>query len=753
MHKLAIEGWMGAISIGILAATACTIAPAATSDSLPPPPPAAAVATEPPHADVDAGAPQRAEFGLDQRPSNKTCIAPARPPATGALKLEPVFAGVNLEQTIGMAQRPGDATRWFVASRTGKIVSFPVVNPPAEPTVVADLALVAGKPVETDLSGGLLGIAFHPGFATNGRLYVTFTTSSAGGHASEVGYLASTDGGASFTSYTKVFSFDRAALEWNGGGIAFGKDGDLFVAFGSDATPNPQSTTSYFGKVLRIDVDHPADGRPYGIPTNNPFKAGGGAPEIFALGFRNPFRLSVDRETGDLWVGDVGQDNWEEVDRVEVGRNYGWPCREGAHDFQSTNAAVCPSTAGLSDPVFEYPHVAPSTGSVTGGIVYRGAAMPGFQGTYVYGDFMMLQASALTFDATGHASSVLINESGPNLAFTTFTEDNDGEIYGTSVLENKIYKLVPASAPVASSFPDRLSKTGCFDAADPKKPAPGTIPYGVNVPLWSDGAEKERTLAVPDGTTIGVKADGDFDFPIGSVLTKTFSLAGKRVETRLFVRHDDGEWAGYTYEWDDAQTDALLLPARKVKSVGAQTWMFPSRTDCVRCHGAAAGRTLGLELGQLNGDLHYASTARIANQLSTLEHIGLFAAPLGKPVSAIAAYPAIAGTAPVAERARAYLHSNCSMCHRPDGNSGRAKMDFRFSTSFADTKSCGVVPVVDDLGVANAKILAPGAPESSLISLRMHATDKNRMPALGTSVVDDKGVKVVDDWIRAATCP
>jgi uncharacterized repeat protein (TIGR03806 family) len=280
------------------------------------------------------------------------------------------------------------------------------------------------------------------------------------------------------------------------------------------------------------------------------------------------------------------------------------------------------------------------------------------------------------------------------------------------------------------------------------------VPYGVNAELWSDGAAKERLLAVPDGKTIQVGADGDFDLPVGTVLLKTFSLAGKRVETRLFVRHDDGDWAGYTYEWDDAQSDAVLLTSGKSVPIGDQTWTFPSRSECVQCHTAAAGRSLGLELGQLNGDHVYPSTNRRANQLRTLEHIGLFAAPLGAAVAELPAYPDPFGSAPLDARARAYLHGNCSMCHRPDSGGGRATMDLRFGTTLADSKTCGMAPVVDDLGLAApAHIIAPGSPETSVLSRRVHALDANRMPPLATRRVDTDGVKLLDDWIRGLTCP
>ncbi|HVH46504.1 MAG TPA: PQQ-dependent sugar dehydrogenase [Labilithrix sp.] len=729
--------------------------------------PRGAVGTiSPPPLYVDAGEvdgiapppPVRAEFGLDMRPANTTCKAPARPPAGAGVKLEPAFTSVTFNRPMAMVQPPGDGSRWFVAQRNGIIVSFPSANPPANPPVVADVAALAGKPIREELEGGFLNFVFHPQFATNGRAYVSFVTNGVTEtYASEIGYLTSTDNGASFTSYTKIFGFDRPRPEHNGGGLAFGKDNALYIGFGDGANDlNAQNKDVFFGKILRIVPE----GTSYTIPADNPFKAGGGKPEIFAWGFRNPFRLSIDRATGELWEGDVGHATWEEINRVERGANHGWPCREGKHDHLINDPAACPVKTGLVDPVVEHQHPTPNSRSITGGVVYRGSRMPWFQGTYVYADFIQLEAWALSFDpGSGEPKTVRINETGPSAGFSTFTEDAAGEIYALALFQDAVFKLVPADepdggAPVAS-FPELLSKTGCVDPADPTKPAPGLVPYGVNAALWSDGADKERFLAVPDGQTITAKPDGDLDLPVGSVLVKTFSFGGKRVETRLFVRHEDGDWGGYSYEWDDAQKDATLLYSGKTKTLasGAPSWSFPSRSDCMRCHTVGAGRSLGLELGQLDGDFVYPSTNRVANQLSTLEHIGMFA-PGTKGPPDVVEYPAPFGDAPLEARARAYLHANCSGCHRPQGGAARSALDLRFATTITDTKACGTTPEIDDLGIPNAKIIAPGSPPASVLSHRMHATDGKRMPPLGRQLADDKATALIDEWIQKMTgCP
>ena len=705
--------------------------------------------------------PQRAEFGLDARPPNPTCKAPARPPSTAPVSFQRVYQNVQLAAPMMMAQIPGDGSRWFVALRDGRIVSFSSTAPANTPTEVANVATLSGMPVQGQSEGGLLGLAFHPSFAQNGKLYVTWVTTGGGTNfRSLVGVLTSTNNGTSFTSYETILGpFDQPAGNHNGGGIAFGKDGFLYLSFGDgggggDSFLKGQKKDEFFSKILRIDVDNPAGAQKYGIPDGNPFKGGGGEPATFAYGFRNPFRFSVDRETGEVWAADVGQNKWEEVDQVKLGGNYGWPCYEGTHEYD-LSAQRCPDPTGLLDPVVEHEHVPNNSRSITGGVVYRGKAIPGFVGSYVYGDYEKLEHWALSFDpTTGEPKTQLLNEQGPNANWVHFAEDQDGEVYAVALNQGSIHKLVPAQGGGgASTFPDRLSKTGCVDPADPKRPASGLVPFGINAPLWSDGAAKERWLALPDGATITVKDDGDFDFPSGTVLVKTFLLGGKRIETRLFVRHDDGVWAGYTYEWLDDESDAVLLPSSKTKKIGAQDWYYPSRSDCVRCHSEAAGRSLGPELGQLNGDLVYPSTNRISNQLKTLEHIGMFSAPLGKPVEQIVAFPDPLGTGPLEARARAYMHSNCASCHRPQGPAG-GDLDLRFATTLGATKACGIDPQRGDLGVAGAKLLAPGDPAKSMLAVRTRASGANRMPPLASSVVDEQGAKVLEDWIRSITaCP
>jgi uncharacterized repeat protein (TIGR03806 family) len=309
-------------------------------------------------------------------------------------------------------------------------------------------------------------------------------------------------------------------------------------------------------------------------------------------------------------------------------------------------------------------------------------------------------------------------------------------------------------APAPGSTPARLlSETGCADPKDPKRPAPGLIPYDVASPLWSDGAEKQRFIALPDGARIRATDAEHWELPSGAVLVKSFLIGGRFVETRLLARVNEFTWKGYSYEWNAAQTDAVLLEdaegghKKEVPSgAGTQLWHFPSRAQCLQCHTMAAGVSLGPSATQLDFDHRYPSGIT-SNQVSTLEHIGLFEAP---PARA-GALPAPAGGGPLDERVRSYLHVNCANCHRPGGSF--EGIDLRYTTPFERTGLCNQPPEKGDLGVPGALRLVPGDPGRSLLALRMKTLQEGRMPQIGTSVVDAAGVALVEQWIRSVTCP
>ena len=656
-----------------------------------------------------------------------------------AIALTRVFSSLSFSQPVLMVQPPGDDSRWLVVQQSGEIYSFEAESDVSEATLFLDLS----DTVASGFERGLLGLAFHPDFASTGSIYLSYTTRSGGGKVSRVSRVTSADGAISADPDSEVVLLEVAQPydNHNGGHVAFGPDGTLYLGLGDggsagDPAGNGQDTSTLLGAMLRLDVD---GGDPYAIPADNPFADGGGAPEIFAWGLRNPWRWSFDRATGALWVGDVGQNSWEEVDHVELGGNYGWNTKEA---FSCYRAETC-DEAGLIDPVVAYENDGEDA-SVIVGPVYRGEALPTLQGVLLYTDFYYGTIWGLTYDpiTAEPDPTVLLDETG--LFVSSFAEDAAGEVYAVDYLGGGLYRVDAAEAPREDDFPTRLSETGCVDPDDPSAPSSGAIPYGVRAPLWSDGAEKDRWFAIPDDETLDIDADGRLQLPPGSVAVKTFRRDDRPVETRLFVHHDDGGWAGYTYAWDEDGVDAELVRGGGRRTFGEREWAYPSGAQCLQCHTEVSGRVLGLELAQLAGEFTYPS-GKTADQLATLEHIGLFTEALPE----VTALPSPTDTAEgTTERARALLHANCAPCHQP-GALGAGDHDLRYSTPFAETGLCDVEPQNGDLGVDGAVLVAPGAPERSVLALRMAALDANRMPSVGSEAVDEAGLAVVEAWILA----
>jgi uncharacterized repeat protein (TIGR03806 family) len=700
--------------------------------------------------------------GLDSRPSNTSCLAGSAPSSSVPLATEQVFAGLpSFSEPVLMLQEPASTARWYVVQRAGLVYVFD-----NQPNVSARRVFinVAGSLSAADGERGLLGMAFHPGFPANPRVYLSYTANDGSQPVTRVVEYQSRDGGQSLDagSAVVVLQVYQPQANHNGGHIAFGPDGFLYVGRGDGggsgdqhgSIGNGQRLSTLLGKILRIDVNGTTGSTRYAIPAGNPFAASTqlcnndlgaftvNCPEIYAYGLRNPWRWSFDRGTGELWAGDVGQNAWEEINRVTAGGNYGWRCREGAHAFN----ASCGVNAGSSiDPVAEYGR---SEGySVTGGYVYRGTAIPGLSGRYVFGDF----GSGRIWNIARDTPQTLVVTTGldTGLDIASFAQDAAGELYVVN-FGGTLHRLRSGTA-TGRVIPAQLSATGCVNAGNPAQPASGLVPYAPNAPFWSDGATKTRFLAVPDGQRIVVNSDGDLEFPSGSVLMKNFRLGNQLVETRLFMRHDDGTWAGYTYEWNAQGTDATRVIGGKSVQVAGQSWLFPSESQCLLCHTSAAGRTLGLEIAQLNGQFAYA--ARNANQLDTLDHIGMLSPSPAQPVTQLPALPDPLGTSgTLGQRARAWLHTNCSGCHRPGGPTG-VNLDLRYTTPLASTNACDVVPT-RSLGVSNARIIAVGGTDPaarSLLVLRPQRTDADSMPPLQPRTVDIAGTAMLGTWINSLT--
>lgn len=658
------------------------------------------------------------------------CAGLPRPRLLEAVAFEAAFGDVRVAESVALARIPGAGGRWAVASKPGTVLVFDASG--GEPRTWVDIR----DRVEEAPEAGLLGIAIHPRFDDNAEVFLSYTTPGGERFVSRVSRFRSTDGGLTLDPASEeiVLEVDQPFSNHDGGDIHFGPDGRLYAAWGdggahSDPRGNGQNVDTLLGSIVRLDVD---GGEPYAIPADNPFAAGGGRPEIFAWGFRNPWRFSFDRQTGDLWAGDVGQNLWEEVDLVVRGGNYGWNVKEADSCF---GRDACDDVDAI-DPVARYRNTGGA--SVVGGYVYRGDALPDLVGSYVYSDFYLGTVWAVR---PGEQPRVLHRSGGRRVA--AWAEDDDGELLGV-VFDGGIVRMVPPEPESDDGFPRRLSDTACVDMIDPRNAAPGTIPYDVAAPFWSDGADKVRAMALPAGADVPVLPDGDLDLPPGAVLVKSFFAAGdtEPIETRLLVRHDDGEWAGYAYAWREDGREADLVPDGATRTISGVPWAIPAVQECDFCHTRAAGGSLGLEASQLAVEIDGRDQLEHFVELGILDTL-----PVAEPLAPLAA------DAPVASRARAYLHVNCSPCHREDGPQGRASLDLRASTAIPQTGLCDA-PRAGDAGLVDPAIVAPGDPDRSVLVARVRSLGSIRMPPVGSGVVDEEAAALLAAWIAGFQgCP
>jgi uncharacterized repeat protein (TIGR03806 family) len=667
---------------------------------------------------------------------------PGSKPSGSLYRFSRAYPQLKLKRPVYLTYSPFDPSTFYVVEQAGRIQAFRRDSAGDGARVFLDIR------DKVDSSGnemGLLGMAFDP--VERKYFYLHYNVDDP---VRTVISRFELEGASVKPGSEKVLLTQKQPYSnHKGGTIIFGPDNLLYIGLGDggsggDPHGNSQKLDTWLGKILRIDPRQ----TPYRVPEDNPFVGRAGAlPEIYAYGIRNPWRFTFDRENGDLWLGDVGQDEWEEINVVRKGGNYGWSYYEGTHRYDGIYVSGPPEGSRLIPPVFEYPH--PPGISVTGGYVYRGRRMPELRGAYVYGDFGSGQIWRLGYDRDkGRAYGN--EEIGRVELVSSFAEDPDGELLALS-LGGQVFRLERApGGSSAEGIPRRISETGLFDDPARLRPADELVEYQVNSPLWSDAAAKRRWIALPPGGKIAFRAADPWTFPVGTALVKHFELGlasggTKRLETRVFFRHVEG-WAGYTYRWNDEQSDAELLAGAVEErlsvpdTAGAgsrrQTWHYPSRAECLTCHSTSVGGVLGVNTAQLNRD----------GQLERWSRRGMFEQPLGD----VAQYDALADPADrgqdPARRARSYLAANCAFCHNPSGPTP-VSIDLRFTTPLAAMQLADVPPASGDFGVADARRVAPGAREKSMLWHRMKILGAGRMPPLGSSVVDPLGTETIGEWI------
>ena len=667
----------------------------------------------------------------------------------------------------------GDGSnRLFAVDKMGKIYVFDNNPSVSSKKAFLDLSARMSGVGET----GLLSLAFHPDYKSNRKFYTSYVDADFESTISEWHVSSDPDKGDELSERI-LLHMTQPQRNHNGGHIAFGADGYLYISFGDgfsqsgqdgttnngDPLQNGQNRENWFSCILRIDVDKQDPGLEYAIPPDNPFVGNdqNWKEEIFAYGLRNPWRFSFDRATGTLWCGDVGHKTFDEIDIIESGKNYGWSIKEGPVCYVDQDFVECDTSlwANLQDPILALKYHEESE-SVTGGYVYNGELHQSLKGLYIFGDYNLRKVRALEYK-NGEANILMTLTCPQNI--TSFGEDEEGEIYVVCA-QGSIYKFEDNN-DAEEIIPGKLSESGLFSDIQNKIFSPGLIPYDVNSPLWSDGADKTRLLALPDTSQIEFSVDGHWSFPEDAVIVKNFLLetekgnpdSKKFIETRFLVkRYGDEQWDGYSYEWNDDQSDAFLLVDSKTKQIavqdpnagGGQTihnYFFPSRNDCASCHTPVAGYILGPKTSQLNGNYKYGDITD--NQLRSLNHIGMFTENIGEEYTN---FPKLIDpsdiTKSISERSRSYLEVNCSQCHQQNGT-GRADFDLRSSLPLEDTKLLQTIAAFGDLGTPRGNIISPGFPENSVLYLRITRTDSLRMPRIATSVVDELGSQIIHEWI------
>ncbi len=673
---------------------------------------------------------------------------------------ERIFQSLTFNQPVELVPIPG-SNRLLILEVNGKIYTFE--NRTEATEVSRDLF---GDIKERDPAfTKLYGFAFHPRFAENHFCYISYVTQNDTSDGSRVSRFKVTA-----TDPPRLIpESEEIVIRWYGGGhngahLQFGPEGYLYISTGDGGNSFPpdgrnsgQSIDDLEAAILRIDIDQRQRGQPYLIPADNPFAALPNARgEVWAYGLRNPWKMSFDPADGSLWVGDVGWEMWEMVYRIERGGNYGWSVVEGPQPVHQERPT---GPSPILPPTVAHNHI--EARSITGGYFSQTTRLPGLRGAWVYGDYVTGKIWGLKHEG----SQVTWREElvDTQLQMSTFGLDQHGEVLIVDYPSGTLHRLIPNPRRGANDdFPRKLSETGLFLNTAAHQPAAGVVPYSINAEPWADGALAERFVALPGDSKLGVftKSDaqrgfiaGEWQFPDGGVLVKTVSMelepgnaaSRRRLETQV-LHYDVDAWKAYNYLWNDEQTDAVLADdvgsdrALFIRDSTApnnqrrQTWHHASRTECMLCHTSRVGSVLGFRPNQID------------SQLASFQQFGIFAQP---PTTKIARIPNPHDeSAPLESRARSYLHINCGHCHTRGGG-GSSFFDVQFQHTLAKTSLIVSRPTQGTFGILGAEIIAPGDPYRSVLYYRMSKLGHGRMPQFGSAIVDERGTKLIRNWINS----
>ena len=671
--------------------------------------------------------------------SSKIFGSPDLPPPYVA---EAVWPHITFNQGLDITLLESEGLL-FVTERFGKIWQLPsdLRNRPESAVLFADM-----KEHIPSLNR-LLGLAFHPDFESNRRFFLYYALDTLGpGFACGLSqFEVDTKGEVVSGSRKNLMEF--LAEGHTGGDIQFGPDGMLYVPIGDLVPPSPpdakraaQDLGQIAGKILRIDVDRNEVGMPYSIPQDNPFVGVDGAlPEVWAYGLRNPWKIAFHPDNGELWLGDVGWEQWEMVHRIEKGGNYGWSVMEGP---MPTNPYQDTGPSPISHPVASYDHF--SGASITGGYFVSSDRLPDLHGSYVYGDYVTGKVWALSWDGQKVTANREIADTRQDIV--TFGIDEFGDILFLELGPNgSLQRLVdnPHSEDT-SPFPKKLSETGLFSETAKQVASVGVYDFKINTPMWQDGYESDYWVAMPDLTGLKTTVEDRRGSPVmnylkpdNMVLAKTIHKDEHRVETQIL--HFDGYWRGYSYQWNEDQNDATLVDKEGLDTVvHGKSYRFPSRSECIRCHGSNFNRPLAFFPGQVNRD----------GQLDRFKSLGIVD---DKFVEMADVQPLVDPSRidePIESHARSWLHSNCAHCHKVSGGSGlTAQMNIAVPTS--QLELVDHLPNRGYFGLDGASQIEPGNPYRSILYYRVATKGPGHMPMVGAQTIDEEGVRLVHDWIRS----
>ena len=689
-------------------------------------------------------------------------------------KLTRIYPELKFSQPVLITRGPQDK-RLYVLERTGKLFSFPEdINKDAPADLAIDLA-------KTRDAKATYAFTFDPNFVDNRHVYMMIIDANNDATGSVISRFTMTDQDPPTVDPTS----ERELFRWKSGGhngccLKFGPDGYLYISTGDGAPPSPpdgnntgQGVNDLLSCILRIDVSQDSktasgEALPYTIPLDNPFvNIKGARGEIFAFGFRNPWRMSFDHDTGELWVGDVGWELWEMVFRVVKGGNYGWSVTEGP---QAVRSDLETGPGPVIPPVTSHHHS--EARSITGGMVYRGHQQQ-LKGKYIYGDYVTGIFWALTNQENELASLEKIAQS--SLKIIGFGETSANELLVLDY-DGGIYRLDENNVKTQTNdFPRLISETGLF--TENTIPAIGVITYKIAMQQYADGAWSEHVIALPDDEVVMLLKDGSMQYPTGTVLAKTifineFGTRQRRpVETQVMFMQD-GQWQFYTYAWRTDHSDADLVPAAgnflnletpdKYVPSGKRTlnWRLHSRTECVTCHNGRSP-VLAFRSDQLHANLT-SNNSMQPTQLQALVVAGLVrnAKPIGGAENAHKSEGISDQIKPMVDwnnsdrdaLARSYLHVNCAHCHQPSGG-GNATVDYRFSTSGEQRKLVNHRPTRGSFGIPDARLLSAGDAAGSVILYRLSVMGLGHMPHLGSRIPDERGIRLIHEWIEAMPVP